>query len=187
MICRDLGTDIADYRLGMPHVGADKGKNVFVRLPLLVQLADRNAQPFFIVVATLQIGPPTADIDLMRCTCRIRDQRAVEEHRGIEGDVVVVTGRLPRIVADQDVTRPEGRAGKGPQHVRQHTPHRTAQARRIRIGLRYQATCLVEYRACIVREIAHHRRECGPDQGRGLLVRGRPQPAPDHLQFSRIH
>ena len=68
------------------------------------ELHDRDEEPLFVDLGGVGAEASAADVDHMGGTAEVSDEPVPAEHRGDDGEVVEVSGALPRVVGDVGVT-----------------------------------------------------------------------------------
>jgi hypothetical protein len=178
----DLGADVANHLFAEAHVPPQQGEQVFIGPARAVepQMGDDEA---FLEDLLAQAGAlSAADIDVVHAVDREADQPLPDERRHGDEDIRGLAIGQPRVVADEDVARPDRGRRNGLQQGFAKHRHHTHMAERGEPGLGDQEAAVVIEPGRHVVDLDHVVGESGPHQGRRHLIRDRDQPRPQDLQ-----
>src|SRR6202162_5723027 len=199
LAARDLGREIAEYRVRCTDVATDDPVQRVVRLAALVQLALRNSEPplvhweyrnpdpLLVNVARAGADAVAADVGVMDGRAVVADQPVLAKNRGQNRDIEEVAGRQPRIIRNQHIAGINLRWRNHIDHVARRDTERIDVARRAGDGLRNHAGLGVEQRGGQIAGLAHHRAESDALQCLRLLADDADQVAPHDLEIDAIH
>src|ERR1035441_10897611 len=105
MVGDELCAHIAKHLVGNTDVGPDELEDRLIELALLIELENRNLEPFLVYVLRLKRRHATPHVEVMDNAQGIANDAPTMEDRGRDGDVDQVTTRDPRVVRDDCVTR----------------------------------------------------------------------------------
>ena len=177
---------VAQHLVRPADVLGEEGEEVLVRLAGPEELHGRDLEPFLVDLAGVEAVLGAADVGDVTHHPAERDDLAVAEHRGRNGDVEQVPRAEPRIVRDEHVPGLQGLRRVAFEHRvdgdRQGEVEDWHGAR----GMHDLPPAGVEDLAREVLRLADDERERGADDGLPALLGDVDHPAPHDLEPHRI-
>ena len=182
VVAGGLGVEVAHHLVGQPHVGADHFQQDGVGFARVEQLHDGDPKPLLVDLPGLGGQDAAADVRGVAGVGEERHKPPGPEDRRGDGDVVDVSGGLPRVVGDEHVPGRQGIRGELPQEMPHGRGHGVDVARRATDRLGHHAALGVEETAGQVLALPHDGAEGGPHERVLLLVGHGQKPVPDDLE-----
>ena len=150
------------------------------------ELGDGDEQPFLVQLPGVRGEGAPPDVRQVADVAEEGHQAPAPEDGRHHRHVVEVAGGLPGVVGDQDVAGGQRLLGVDVQEVADAAGHGVDVPRGPRHRLGDEVAPGVEGAGGDVPRLGHGGGEGAADQGGGLLVDHRQEPAPEHLQGQRV-
>ena len=186
IVAGGLGVKVAYGFVGRPHVGPDDRDQVLVDFALVVELHNRDSQPFLVHLPGLGGEDSSPDVGGVTGVGEIGHLAAVFEDRRHYRYVVDLAGGHPRIVGYQNIAWLERTGWILVEEMAQSGGHGVDVAGGAGERLGHHPAVGVEHPAGQILGLPHDGAEGGALQGHLLLVDDRQHPAPEHLDQNRI-
>ncbi len=184
---RDLRGQVAKRHPRNAHVGSEHLEHRLDGLAAVVQAQPGESDALLEdlgVVAGGRAGQPPADVAVVRGRRREADERAVEEDRLEDEDVLQVDAAVERVVHHEHVSRPQPIAPLREQVL--HRDRHRAEVERHGHRLSDRLAARVAERGREVHSVAHHGGVRGAEDRRRHLVGDRGQRVADDLHRDRV-